>query len=152
MELEHFILEKYDSNNYYHKSTVILLGNDNAVWEYLGDLDIMIEEIENKSKKNPYDNFFIAYQRGAVEPFGVIALTFFEKTNTYGMMYGILPKYRGQKLSIALLTEFSESILQKYQEIEEISLQINKRNIFSIKTALHSGFKRSVGTKYVKKR
>lgn len=152
MELEHFILEEYNPSNYYHKSTVILLGNDEKVWQYLGDMDIMIEEIKNKSLENPYDRFYVVYQKGEIEPFGIIAFTFFKHDNTYSIMYGILPNYRGKKLSSVLLTEFTEYIFNQYQEIEEISLQINKRNIISMKTALHSGYTKKYGTKYVKVR
>lgn len=152
MELEHFILEKYDSNNYYHKSAVILLDNDDAAWKYLGYIDIMIEEIKNKSLKNPYDNFFIAYQKGNIEPIGIIAISYFKNDNRYEIIEGLLPKYRGLKLASPLLKEFCEFLFSKYSEINELSVQINKSNIYSIKSALKAGFEKEKGTRYVKVR
>lgn len=152
MELNNFILEEYDSNNYYHKSTVILLENDDEAWKYLGCIEDIIAEIKNNSLENPYDNFYIVYQKGEIEPFGIIIFNFFKTSNIYSISYGILPKYRGMKLSSILLSEFTEYIFEQYQEIEEISLQINKSNIISMKTASRSGYVKKYGTKYVKTR
>lgn len=152
MYLEHFILEKYNCNNYFHKSTVILMGNDDEVWKYMGDIDIIIEEIESKSLQNIYDCFYIVYKKGDINPIGIIAFTFFKTANRYSIIYGILPENRGKNLSSVLLTEFTQHLFNKYSEIEEITLQINKGNLISSRTALSSGYYKECGTRYVKKR
>jgi len=152
MDLEHFVLEKYDFNNYFHKLTVILMSNDYDVCKYIGNIDILIEEINNNSLENNYDCFYIVYKKDSVNPIGFISFRFSKDTNIYYIIYGILPKERGNKLSSLLLREFTEYIFNKYLEVEEVTLQINKSNLISMKTALSSGYYKECGTRYVKKR
>lgn len=150
MELDNFYLEKYTTDDYNHRTTIIELENDKDARLYLGNLENWILRMQEKEEIGFRNNAYIAYYKDNPEPIGFISLT--KNTERYEISYGIRPKYRGEHLAALLLQEFSETVFNTYSEINELTLNINNLNTPSKKTADLVGFEKETSTRHVQRR
>ncbi len=149
MELDNFILEKYDPNNVIHKTVLIKLYNDNKSRKYLGNLEYAIENLLLRKEEDYSHNdaYIVFYNERAI---GYIALT--NKNNIYEIISGLVPEERGYHLGALLLQEFSEKIFETIKDVDKLTLMIDKSNIGSQKTALLAGYEKENGYRFTQKR
>lgn len=136
MELDSFILEKYDSSRKLHQEIVTsLMRSQNS--EYLGNIHYMIESIY-KRKANDFRNLnevFIAYYNDY--PIGLISITYLNERQEISI--GILEKYRHQYLGSLLTFEFMEKIFELYPDINELYEVVDDKNSNSQKLVQRIG-------------
>ncbi len=136
MELDSFILEKYDSSRKLHQEIVTsLMQSQNS--EYLGNIHYMIESIY-KRKANDFRNLnevFIAYYNDY--PIGLISITYLNERQEISI--GILEKYRHQYLGSLLTFEFMEKIFELYPDIKELYEVVDDKNSNSQKLVQRIG-------------
>ena len=149
MELDSFILEKYDSSRKLHQEIVTsLMQSQNN--EYLGNIYYMIESIY-KRKANDFrhlNEVFIAYYNDY--PIGLISITYLNERQEISI--GILEKYRHQYLGSLLTFEFMEKIFELYPDINELYGVIDGKNINSQKMAKKIGSENTFNENVVKMR
>lgn len=149
MELDSFILEKYDSSRKLHQEIVTsLMQSQNS--EYLGNIHYMIESIY-KRKINDLrhlNEVFIAYYNDY--PIGLISITYLNERQEISI--GILEKYRHQYLGSLLTFEFMEKIFELYPDINELYGVIDGKNINSQKMAKKIGSENTFNENVVKMR
>lgn len=149
MELDSFILEKYDSSRKLHQEIVTsLMQSQNS--EYLGNIYYMIESIY-KRKINDLrhlNEVFIAYYNDY--PVGLISITYLNERQEISI--GILEKYRHQYLGSLLTFEFMEKIFELYPDINELYGVIDGKNINSQKMAKKIGSENTFHENVVKMR
>ncbi len=149
MELDNFILEKYDSSRKLNQEIVTsLMQSQNS--EYLGNIHYMIESIY---KRKAYDfrhlnEVFIAYYNDY--PVGLISITYLNERQEISI--GILEKYRHQYLGSLLTFEFMEKIFELYPDINELYGVIDGKNINSQKMAKKIGSENTFQENVVKMR
>lgn len=149
MELDSFILEKYDSSRKLHQEIITsLMQSQNS--EYLGNIHYMIESIY---KRKAYDfrhlnEVFIAYYNDY--PVGLISITYLNERQEISI--GILEKYRHQYLGSLLTFEFMEKIFELYPDINELYGVIDGKNINSQKMAKKIGSENTFQENVVKMR
>lgn len=148
IELENFILEEYNKNNNEHTEVIYNLNKDQNVKKYLGNINYSIERISERKKENKYNKAFIPYYNNY--PVGYISLSYIN--SEFQISYGILNEYRKQNLAALLLEEFSEYLLENYQDIEELILKIKEDNIGSIKVAELADYYKESNEKYSRNR
>ena len=136
MELDSFILEKYDSSRKLHQEIVAsLMQSQNS--EYLGNIHYMIESIY-KRKANDFrhlNEVFIAYYNDY--PIGLISITYLNERQEISI--GILEKYRHQYLGSLLTFEFMEKIFELYPDINELYEVVDDKNSDSQKLVQRIG-------------
>ena len=136
MELDSFILEKYDSSRKLHQEIVdSLMQSQNS--EYLGNIHYMIESIY-KRKANDFrhlNEVFIAYYNDY--PIGLISITYLNERQEISI--GILEKYRHQYLGSLLTFEFMEKIFELYPDINELYEVVDDKNSNSQKLVQRIG-------------
>lgn len=136
MELDSFILEKYDSSRKLHQEIVTsLMQSQNS--EYLGNIHYMIESIY-KRKTNDFrhlNEVFIAYYNDY--PIGLISITYLNERQEISI--GILEKYRHQYLGSLLTFEFMEKIFELYPDINELYEVVDDKNSNSQKLVQRIG-------------
>lgn len=149
MELDSFILEKYDSSRKLHQEIVTsLMQSQNS--EYLGNIYYMIESIY-KRKANDFrhlNEVFIAYYNDY--PVGLISITYLNERQEISI--GILEKYRHQYLGSLLTFEFMEKIFELYPDINELYEVVDGKNINSQKMAKKIGSENTFYENVVKMR
>ena len=149
MELDSFILEKYDSSRKLHQEIVTsLMQSQNS--EYLGNIYYMIESIY-KRKANDFrhlNEVFIAYYNDY--PIGLISITYLNERQEISI--GILEKYRHQYLGSLLTFEFMEKIFELYPDINELYEVVDGKNINSQKMAKKIGSENTFYENVVKMR
>lgn len=148
IELENFILEEYNKNSNEHIEVISNLNKDQNVKKYLGNINYSIERINERKKENKYNKAFISYYNNY--PVGYISLSYIG--SEFQISYGILNEYRKQNLAALLLEEFSEYLLENYQDIEELILKIKEDNIGSIKVAELADYYKESNEKYKRNR
>lgn len=136
MELDSFILEKYDSSRKLHQEIITsLMQSQNS--EYLGNIHYMIESIY-KRKANDFrhlNEVFIAYYNDY--PVGLISITYLNERQEISI--GILEKYRHQYLGSLLTFEFMEKIFELYPDINELYEVVDDKNSNSQKLVQRIG-------------
>ena len=136
MELDSFILEKYDSSRKLHQEIVTsLMRSQNS--EYLGNIHYMIESIY-KRKANDFrhlNEVFIAYYNDY--PIGLISITYLNERQEISI--GILEKYRHQYLGSLLTFEFMEKIFELYPDINKLYEVVDDKNSNSQKLVQRIG-------------
>lgn len=136
MKLEFFELQEYNDLNTEHRAVITELFNDKSSKQYLGNLYYSICRINERKQQNELNYAFIAYRKE--QPIGYISIT--TKDQNHEIIYGIIPKYRGENLGMLLLQDFTDHIFLKYKNINELSLIINKSNTYSKNTAILAGY------------
>lgn len=148
IKLDNFILEKLDLSYKDHQDVINSLTVDKNTQKYLGDLLYSFKRIELRHMENPLNAAYIAYYNDY--PIGYISLSYMK--NSYQLSIGILPAYRGQNMAALLTDEFSEYLFDNYKEINDISLEINTKNIGSIKSAILASYQQVGETTYKRSR
>lgn len=143
MKLDNFDLEKYQEYNIEHKSVMTLIDNDVASKQYLGDIFLLINNTLKRYEENNIDSIYIAYYNS--NPIGFISINILND-NAF-VSYALLKEYQHQHLGALLLQEFSDKLFEIYN-FDDIYLDINQKNIASIKTSSLVGFKKISSTKY----
>ena len=143
MKLDNFNLEKYQEYNIEHKSVITLIDNDVASKQYLGDIFLLINNTLKRYEENNIDSIYIAYYNS--NPIGFISLNILDEKAF--VSYALLKEYQHQHLGALLLQEFSDKLFEIYN-FDDIYLDINQKNIASIKTSSLVGFKKISSTKY----
>ncbi len=149
LNLDNFILEEYNTNYSNHKEVLEQLSCDQETKKYLGNLQYTIQKINQRKAINNLNFAWIAYYKDG-SPIGFLTLSYMEAS--YQISCSILPEYRRQNLGALLLQEATEKIFEEYQQIEEIILKIDQKNIGSIKMADLAGYSRENETTFREKR
>lgn len=147
LKLDNFDLIKFDFNNEEHNLVIRKLCDKNKS-NYLGDLFYSIALIRKRQEENYYNEAYIAYYNDY--PIGFISLSY--KNSAYEISYGILKEYRNQHLGTLLLDEFSEVLFNNYEDINNLTLVINKNNIASIKLANMASYESDTKDNYTRHR
>lgn len=142
--LKDFILYEYDEKNYDHLVVIRSLCNDLLVQKFMGDIDSVIANINNKNQENHIDQLYIV--KNNQNYIGIIYVNLLDNNNYY-LSYALLHEYRGNHYSEKLLKEYTNYLFD-HTPIETIYLSINPGNIASRKIAYHVGFNKNGTTKY----
>jgi len=148
MELDNFMLEKYNPFKIEHRCVITELENDVSANRYLGDLNLFYRNIMNDKEEGYFANLYIANYNNY--PIGFISINV--NDNKYYIASGLLKEFRGYHLAALLLQEFSEKIFEVRPEINNLYLSINEKNFASRKTAQLVGYEQENTIRYKMKR
>ncbi len=146
--LEDFILEPFDNENMMHRFVSVLLDNDSAFHDYVGETQYLVESAHKKQEKGLRDSVYVA--RCKKEYLGIISLIILHNDPYIAM--GIIPEKRGHHYGSNVLKEYIEYLFREYPEYDAVFASIIPKNEKSINNVLKLGFNQVTQTKYVKSR
>ncbi len=146
--LDNFQLEEFNRENNEHREVLEKLNKDQGVKRYLGDINYSIERINKRYCENRFNKAFIPYYNEY--PIGYISLSYID--DEYQISCGILNEFRKENLASLLLEEFSDYLLNNYEEIDKLTAKIESDNIGSIKAASLASYSEEDRNKYIRRR
>lgn len=110
-----FMLESFDSNEYSHFVFLTKIGNDKFLSKNIEKLDI--ESWKTKEDSSIYGNYLLYYNN-----INIGFTRFLNINNSLEIQYGIFEEYKNKKLDIIFLQEISNLIKNN-------KLQLNIKNL-----------------------
>lgn len=158
MKLNNFGLITFDLENKEHLILLekIIKSNDSELIS--GDIKRFVERNIELNKKDNITNCYIIENNNSF--IGLAFLNYHpeEKRNEKLLLeeieigLGILPEFRGKHLGSQFEKEFSEYLLNKYPQFNEVVARIDNNNLKSINAVKKAGFEHIEGEEYHFKR
>lgn len=143
-----FSLEVYDEKLNEHKNKASMFESDDDFCTYVGEFWDLSSTVNYAKKQGKYSELYFAYVDN--ELVGMVGLIWI--MDLPELVIGILPEMRGHHHSSVLYREYTQYVLDSYQEYNEIYAHIWPENTYSQVNAEMAGFKRLDEKMYVKRR
>ena len=154
MKLNNFDLITFDLENKEHLILLEKIIKSNGSELISGDIKRFVERNIELNKKDNITNCYIIENNNSF--IGLAFLNYHpeEKRNEELLSeeieigLGILPEFRGKHLGSQFEKEFSEYLLNKYPQFDEVVARIENTNIKSINAAKKAGFEHTKDDEY----
>lgn len=158
MKLNNFDLITFDLENKEHLILLEKIIKSNGSELISGDIKRFVERNIELNKKDNITNCYIVENNNSF--IGLAFLNYHpeEKRNEELLSeeieigLGILPEFRGKHLGSQFEKEFSEYLLNKYPQFNEVVARIDNNNLKSINAVKKAGFEHIEGEEYHFKR
>lgn len=158
MKLNNFDLITFDLENKEHLILLEKIIKSNGSELISGDIKRFVERNIELNKKDNITNCYIIENNNSF--IGLAFLNYHpeEKRNEKLLLeeieigLGILPEFRGKHLGSQFEKEFSEYLLNKYPQFNEVVARIDNNNLKSINAVKKAGFEHIEGEEYHFKR
>lgn len=158
MKLNNFDLITFDLENKEHLTLLERTIKSNGSELISGDIKRFVERNIELNKKDNITNCYIIENNNSF--IGLAFLNYHpeEKRNEKLLLeeieigLGILPEFRGKHLGSQFEKEFSEYLLNKYPQFNEVVARIDNNNLKSINAVKKAGFEHIEGEEYHFKR
>lgn len=158
MKLNNFDLITFDLENKEHLTLLERTIKSNGSELISGDIKRFVERNIELNKKDNITNCYIVENNNSF--IGLAFLNYHpeEKRNEELLSeeieigLGILPEFRGKHLGSQFEKEFSEYLLNKYPQFNEVVARIDNNNLKSINAVKKAGFEHIEGEEYHFKR
>lgn len=158
MKLNNFGLITFDLENKEHLILLEKIIKSNGSELISGDIKRFVERNIELNKKDNITNCYIIENNNSF--IGLAFLNYHpeEKRNEKLLLeeieigLGILPEFRGKHLGSQFEKEFSEYLLNKYPQFNEVVARIDNNNLKSINAVKKAGFEHIEGEEYHFKR
>lgn len=158
MKLNNFDLITFDLENKEHLTLLERTIKSNGSELISGDIKRFVERNIELNKKDNITNCYIVENNNSF--IGLAFLNYHpeEKRNEELLSeeieigLGILPEFRGKHLGSQFEKEFSEYLLNKYPQFNEVVARIGNNNLKSINAVKKAGFEHIEGEEYHFKR
>lgn len=158
MKINNFDLITFDLENKEHLTLLEKIIKSNGSELISGDIKRFVERNIELNKKDNITNCYIIENNNSF--IGLAFLNYHpeEKRNEKTLSeeieigLGILPEFRGKHLGSQFEKEFSEYLLNKYPQFNEVVARIDNNNLKSINAVKKAGFEHIEGEEYHFKR
>lgn len=158
MKLNNFGLITFDLENKEHLILLEKIIKSNGSELISGDIKRFVERNIELNKRDNITNCYIIENNNSF--IGLAFLNYHpeEKRNEKLLLeeieigLGILPEFRGKHLGSQFEKEFSEYLLNKYPQFNEVVARIDNNNLKSINAVKKAGFEHIEGEEYHFKR
>lgn len=158
MKLNNFDLITFDLENKEHLILLEKIIKSNGSELISGDIKRFVERNIELNKKDNITNCYIIENNNSF--IGLAFLNYHPEekrdekilSEEIEIGLGILPKFRGKHLGSQFEKEFSEYLLNKYPQFNEVVARIDNNNLKSINAVKKAGFEHIEGEEYHFKR
>mgnify|MGYP004550490681 FL=1 len=158
MKLNNFDLITYDLENKEHLTLLERTIKSNGSELISGDIKRFVERNIELNKKDNITNCYIIENNNSF--IGLAFLNYHPEekrdekilSEEIEIGLGILPEFRGKHLGSQFEKEFSEYLLNKYPQFNEVVARIDNNNLKSINAVKKAGFEHIEGEEYHFKR
>ena len=158
MKLNNFDLITFDLENKEHLTLLERTIKSNGSELISGDIKRFVERNIELNKKDNITNCYIIENNNSF--IGLAFLNYHPEENRNEKLLleeieiglGILPEFRGKHLGSQFEKEFSEYLLNKYSQFNEVVARIDNNNLKSINAVKKAGFEHIEGEEYHFKR
>ncbi len=158
MKLNNFDLITFDLENKEHLTLLERTIKSNGSELISGDIKRFVERNIELNKKDNITNCYIIENNNSF--IGLAFLNYHPEekrdekilSEEIEIGLGILPKFRGKHLGSQFEKEFSEYLLNKYPQFNEVVARIDNNNLKSINAVKKAGFEHIEGEEYHFKR
>lgn len=158
MKLNNFDLITFDLENKEHLILLEKIIKSNGSELISGDIKRFVERNIELNKKDNITNCYIIENNNSF--IGLAFLNYHPEekrdekilSEEIEIGLGILPEFRGKHLGSQFEKEFSEYLLNKYPQFNEVVARIDNNNLKSMKAVKKAGFEHIEGEEYHFKR
>lgn len=143
-----FSLEVYDEKSDRHRKLADLFESDDDFCTYVGEFWSLASTANYAKKKGRYSEIYFSYIDDEIV--GMVGLIWINDLPE--LVIGILPEMRGHHYSSILYREYTQYVLDSYQEFNEIYAHIYPDNVYSQMNAEMAGLIQINEKMYVKRR
>ena len=148
IQLNEFELIKYNNEDYTQANFINELGKDQNLVDNL-ELDSLNATNFNKMDLVNPNYYLVKLKENFI---GVLIIDLYKNNTEAEIRYAIDKKYRGNNYASKVLVLISKYLFENVGNLKSIDLYIDSKNVYSINTALKSGYKEVGSSVYTRNR